>query len=480
MRIRHSFLRYLIPFALVSIATILSKLALRFLGEISPLFFVAVMLSAWFGGPGPGLLSTLLAAWAGWYFFRNFPPGTNGFGWDDAFRLTIFLMIALLISFLLNMRRRAERELRLVNEGLELRVQQRTRDLEISNRKVRESEENLRALIEGVTDSAICMLDPTGHIVQWNSAAQKIQGYAESEILHKHFDLFYPARQRAEDRANQSLASAARAGRFEDEGWRLRKDGSPFWASVIITPLFDEQSSPRGFAHVARDITEVKRLEKEVIEISEKEQRRIGQDLHDGLGQELTGLAFLSQNITRRLADQSRPEASEMARISGMINLTIEQTRDLAKGLSPVDWGADGLVAALENLSSRIRELYGISCEFRRGRAVAIESHVAAVHLYRIAQEALSNAARHSNASTIWISIEGTDGNVVLTIEDNGSGIPTTNPSGKGMGLHLMPYRARIIGAGFEIKPRPGGGTIIKTSYHKLTDPADVQTSGEN
>jgi two-component system CheB/CheR fusion protein len=463
--------RYLLATVLVFIATLLTRKTQPVLGEISSFFFVAVMLSTWFGGMGPGLFATALAVFASAYFFLNIPAGTGIFGWDDVVRLSVFLMIALLISYLLNVRRKAEMELRHANDNLESRVLQRTRELEESNQKARESEEGFRALIEGVTDCAICMLDQQGRVVRWNSGAERIQGYGESEILRQSFELFFPPHDRETGVPAEHLKRATTAGRHEDEGWRIRRDGSVFWASVIITPLLDETDVLRGFAHVARDITQLKRLEKEVLEISESERRRIGHDLHDGLGQELTGLAFLSQNLRRRLVEQGLPEAAELDRISKLINSAIDRTRDLAKGLSPVEWGPDGLAAALLNLSVRIRESYGLVVDFNRSRSVEVASHTAAVHLYRIAQEALSNAARHSQAESIWLAIEDDGEEVILRIEDNGRGIsPADGKARVGMGLHLMPYRARMIGAGFDLLPRPGGGTVIRCVYRKSVD----------
>jgi len=457
--------RYALACLLVVLATLLTRRTQRELGEISPFFFVAVMLSTWFGGIGPGLTATALAGWASAFYFYDIPKGSGAFGWDDLLRLLVFLMVALLISFLLNMRRRAERSLRAANDNLESRVIERTRALEASNRIARESEEGFRALIEGVTDCAICMLDPKGKVVRWNTGAQRIQGYTEGQILNRNFEVFFPRHEQESNKPAEQLAQASKGGRFEDEGWRIRKNGQPFWANVIITPLQDENGNLRGFAHVARDITELKRLEKEVLEISEREQRRIGHDLHDGLGQELTGLAFLSQNLARKMDEQSLPAASELRRMSGVINSAIEKTRDLAKGLAPVEWGPDGLSAALQNLSTRVRESYGIPCEFHRGRMVQVDSHTAAVHLYRIAQEAVSNAARHSEARGIWVSIDAEASEVVLQIEDDGKGIAPAVSQGSGMGLHLMPYRARMIGASFEVRPRAGGGTLVRCRY---------------
>jgi two-component system sensor kinase FixL len=463
--------RYALALVFVTLATLLTLKTQPVLGEISSFFFVAVMLSTWFGGIGPGLLATAAAGWSSAYYFFDIPAGTGIFGWDDVLRLIAFLMVSLLISSLVNLRRRAERQLRLTNENLEHRVRDRTRDLERSNRLARESEEGFRALIEGVTDCAIFLLDPQGRVVRWNNRAYRIQGYAEVDILQSDYSIFFSAQDRADGRPEKNLAAVAATGRHEDEGWRVRKDGTAFWAQVIMTALYDEHGKLRGFAHVARDITKLKRLESEVLEISEREQRRIGHDLHDGLGQELTGLSFLSQNVARKLADRAIPEAAELRRISDLINSAIEQVRDLANGLSPVEFGSDGLTAALRALGVRVRDSYGIPCHFDRGRAVAVASHHAAVHLYRIAQEAVSNAARHAEAASIWLSIDHDDGHVVLTIEDDGKGIRSDAVGATGMGLHLMPYRARMIGAAFDIRPRPGGGTTIRCSYREASRP---------
>ncbi len=462
--------RYALAALFVLTATVITRKTQPLLGEISPFFFVAVMFSTWFGGMGPGLLATALSCWASAYYFLNVPAGSGVFGWDDIIRLGLFLLVALLISSLVNLRRLAESQLRTANETLEDRVLQRTQELEASNRKLRESEEGFRALVEGVTDCAICLLDPVGRVVQWNSGAERIQCYSEAEILLRSFEVFFTKADRDAGRPASQLARAAQSGRFEDEGYRLRSDGSPFWAQVIISSLQDESGRIRGYAHVARDITKLKRLEKEVLDISEQEQRRIGHDLHDGLGQELTGLAFLTQNVRRSLAEQSLPQVSQLDRISSLVNSALEKTRDLARGLSPVEWGPDGLSAALRNLSNRVHELYGVPCQFQRVRPVHILSHPAAIHLYRIAQEGISNAARHSRATCIWVSLDDDGDEVTLTVEDDGIGIVKAEPGPSGMGLHLMPYRARMIGASFELQPRPAGGTIIRCVYRKSFD----------
>jgi PAS domain S-box-containing protein len=470
---------YLFAIVSVAVATALTRLTFPWLGELSSLFFVAVVLSTWYGGLGPGLLATVLAGAACASFTIDIPPGSGLFGADDALRLAVFLLACAVMSSLVHLRRRAEQELRNANEGLEQRVQERTRELESSSREARESEERFRALMEGVADYAICMLDAKGHVISWNSGAQRIQGYRQSEIFGRDCSLFYTAESRLHNKPDEHLQAAAALGRVEDEGWRVRKDQSRFWANVIITPLHDEKGELRGFAHVTRDITELKRLEKEVLEISEKEQQRIGHDLHDGLGQELTGVSFLSQNLRRRLAEQSLPEAAEAMRISELSNQAIEQVRELARGLSPVELGSDGLIAALRVLSDKMCQTYGITCTMQVSGAVRVEDHAAAVHLYRITQEALTNAMRHSGASAIVIRLEQDNREISLSVEDNGVGLPEPRDGGKGLGLHLMLYRAKMIGATLGIAGRPGGGTVVRWTYRNSTDGEPIRGTSD-
>ena len=307
--------------ALILVANTITRRLQSTMGEsISPLFFAAVALAAGFGGVWAGLLACGLAGYMTAVFYPN-PPGTGPFWWDDLVRVCVFLMVAVLISSLAHLRRAALAELKVANDGLERRVRARTAELERSNRQLTESEERFRALVDGASDHAICMLDATGQVIGWNAGAERTLGYAAADVAGQSFARFYPPDARARGEPGEHLGHAATLGRDEDEGWRVRRDGSRFWASAILTPLRDDAGGggPRGFAYVLRDITELKRLEKEVLEASETEQRRIGQDLHDGLGQELTGLSFLTQNLRRRLADAGRAEANDADRIAGLI-----------------------------------------------------------------------------------------------------------------------------------------------------------------
>ncbi len=279
------------------------------LGEsISPLFFAAVVVAAWTGGHGPGLVATALAGWASAYFFPNNPPGSTLFSWDDAIRLSVFLMVSVLISSLVALRTRAQDALERANRDLERRVEARTAELSASNERLLESEARFRALVEGVRDYALVMLDAGGRIVSWNAGAGQIEGYTQEEVVGRHIGEFFLPEGAAAGESQRHLEVAAARGRHEDEGWRVRKDGSRFLANVITTVLRDAGGRVSGFAQVTRDITDLRKLEREVLQISEAEQRRIGHDLHDGLGQELTGLALLSQGVAEKLAGRGRPK----------------------------------------------------------------------------------------------------------------------------------------------------------------------------
>jgi signal transduction histidine kinase len=213
----------------------------------------------------------------------------------------------------------------------------------------------------------------------------------------------------------------------------------------------------------AREREERRRLEEELSEISNREQRRIGSDLHDGLGQELTGLSLMMRGIETAIARDAPQLTPQIVRIREVLTQAIESTRALARGLSPVNLERGGLPAALQHLAHQCRSLYGLNCEFRGSVKpnTAIEE-TPATHLYRIAQEASANAAKHAQARNIVLTLSVEEGSLTLQIEDDGRGIPQAmvqNPTG--MGLRLMQYRARIIGGNLSVTLRPGGGTCI-------------------
>ena len=216
------------------------------------------------------------------------------------------------------------------------------------------------------------------------------------------------------------------------------------------------------FIHgVGFDITERKGLEEAILEISAREQRRIAQDLHDGLGQHLTGIAFMSKVLQEKLSDRSLPEAVEATKILKMVNQAIENTRQLARGLPPVGAEPQGLMSALKNWANEVEELFHIRCRFRSEMPLNIHDENLATHLYRIAQEAVNNAIRHGKSMNIVIGLLGKNGTGILTIQDDGEGFPKKQASQPGVGLSIMNYRADMVGGSLKVQPNEGRGVTV-------------------
>ena len=230
--------------------------------EDSPflVFFVPIMISAWYGGIGSALLATALGGVVGYLWTApNNVLSSSSVG--DNLRLVIFLLEALTISYFIT-------ALKLVQRRSELNKVEAEQHLE----SLRQSEEGLRLLIDCIKDYAIYRLDPQGYIVSWNEGAERINGYQIEEVIGQHFSRFYTEEDLNTGKGEEVLKLAAETGRFEDEGWRVRKDGSRFWANVVITALRDQTGNLQGFAKVTRDVTESKRLEAERNQLLMREQ----------------------------------------------------------------------------------------------------------------------------------------------------------------------------------------------------------------
>ncbi|MEW6156956.1 MAG: PAS domain S-box protein [Verrucomicrobiota bacterium] len=208
-----------------------------------------------------------------------------------------------------------------------------------------------------------------------------------------------------------------------------------------------------------------KRLEKQIVEIADREQRRIGNDLHDGLGQQLTGVAFLSKVLEQRLSAKAAAETSQASEIHKLVNNALSHTRELARGLHVVELETNGLVSALQDLRTQIENLYQVKCQLRVDKLLRIHNAAVATHLYRITQEAVNNAIKHGKAKNILISLASADRKISLSIKDDGLGIPEDFQERKGMGLHTMRYRTEMIRGVFEIRRPPDGGTVVSCTF---------------
>ncbi len=210
-----------------------------------------------------------------------------------------------------------------------------------------------------------------------------------------------------------------------------------------------------------KEITERERLEKALLAVSEREQRRIGHDVHDSLCQHLTGAAIAGQVLADKLEVKSLPESSDAAQLVAIIEDGIELARNLARGLAPVQLEADGLMAAFCEFARTTTQRFGIDCSFHAPHPVLINNPEMAIHFFRIAQEAVSNAIKHGRARHIVISLLLDNAEVELSVSDDGKGLPDPLQPTNGMGLHIMRHRAAMIAGSFQAKGSYTG-TIVR------------------
>ncbi len=225
-----------------------------------------------------------------------------------------------------------------------------------------------------------------------------------------------------------------------------------------------------------QEMAQRQRLEEEILQISEREQRRIGHDLHDSLCQHLTGTALAGQVLHEHLAAKAMPEAADAGKVVELVEEGISLARNLSRGLYPVEMEAEGLMAAFQELAKNISKATKVRCVFECDQPVLIHDDAAATHLYRIAQEAVQNALRHGKPQRIGISLSERAGQVNLTIEDDGVGLPEAGTSSTGLGTRIMAYRAAMIGGACSIEPAATGGTLVTCSFPQRPPPKPEPT----
>jgi two-component system CheB/CheR fusion protein len=347
-------------------------------------------------------------------------------------------------------------------------------DIDLMKRRedvLRTSEQWFRILVEDVKDHAMFSLDAQGRVAGWNLGAERLLGYAASEILGQNFARLFTPDDVAAHKPERELETATREGRFEDEAWRVHKDGTRFRAHVLVAPLRGEDGNLRGFTKMVHDITRRKELEQEVLETAGREQQRIAQDMHDSVGQELTALGLLSDSLVQLLSEQSHPDATLATKINGGIRRVLGKVRALTQGLVPVEVDARGLMAALTELAARTRDQVGVACVFTCVKPVLVENNATATHLFRIAQEAVTNALKHAHPKRVDIGLGFAGERIVLRVADDGTGMPRTESDAGGMGLRIMRYRAGLINADLTLDSAPDQGTTVScTLIHGKTD----------
>lgn len=328
----------------------------------------------------------------------------------------------------------------------------------------RDESELFRLLVQGVRDYGIFMLDPGGHVVSWNTGAERIKGWAAEEIIGRHFSTFYPPEDVRAGKPEWELRVAKAEGALEDEGWRVRKDGTRFWANVIITALYDDTGELRGFGKVTRDMTERRRAEQQLtdrrrllahlVEAQEKERQRIAWDVHDDTIQAMVAVDMRLQLLARRLPDEHRATVDQL---DGAVRSTISRLRNLVFRVRPPGIERQGLRDSLAAYLADISMPAEIHDDLEQE-----PDDDAAITIFRICQEALTNIRKHARASSVVITLSTVDGGFLVLVADDGVGIPDLDPNSGHFGLIEMRERAEAAGGWCTASAREGGGTVVE------------------
>lgn len=329
---------------------------------------------------------------------------------------------------------------------------------------------------------AIITIDERGIIESSNPATERLFGYSAAELLGRNVKMLMPQPyQREHDtylRAYLKTGQAKIIG-IGREVTGLRKDGTTFSMSLSVSEVL--LAERRLFTGIIHDLSKRRLLEREILEVSANEQRRIGQDLHDGLCQDLVGIALGADMVARQLTARGTVEARAVEQLAASIREAAGQARRLSHGLNPVNLNAGGLPIALEALAGKISESFHVRCAVEWDQKAQVTDDATATHLYRISQEAISNAIKHGKASNIEVSLRCEAGRLVLSVEDNGVGLAPDRmskrrtqhghntawpPDGRspGIGLQGMRYRANLMGGTFEVTPGRVAGTRVTCS----------------
>jgi PAS domain S-box-containing protein len=388
-------------------------------------------------------------------------------------------------------------------------------DRKLAERILRDSEERFRQLIEGVQEYAIFQLDPMGHVVSWNAGAERLKGYTEEEIVGKHFSVFYPQEELESDKLRDILERAARHGRSEDEGWRIRKDGSCFWANVVVTALRDPQGNLLGFAKLTRDATERREKEealtkaKELLElrveqrtavltrvnnelrteiaerqraeeqlrasleqlralaarlqsVREEERTSMSREIHDELGQACTAIKMDLALIGRRLSKKRSQLRAKVDLTMQLVDSMIGTLRRIASALRPRTLDDLGLPAALEAQAQEFESRTGIHCSVTLPQEPLVLDADRSTAIFRIFQESLTNVARHAHATQVEARLERQQDQLIFQVHDNGKGFDAEQTSARrSLGLLGMQERALLLNGEFMIEGALGSGTTM-------------------
>jgi len=507
MKITRSWLlRYGVAVLFSGLALILTLLLRTFITPaVFPLFYAAVMISAWYGGLGPGLLSTILAALFGHFFI--IPFYSSDIGLENTARLAVFVMVALLISSLNASRKRAEEALRKAHEELEMRVEERTAELartneelrtEISERKRVEQEreqlieqlelarERLETVLRQMPAGVIIAEAPSGKLIMANEQFEYIwrHPFLPLENIEQYYQYkgFHPDGQPYKPE-EWPLARSIRTGESvtDEEIAFLRGDGTRGTMRVSSAPIRDREGKIVAGVVSLYDITERKQAEEQIKNsreqlralsahlqlVREEERARIAREIHDELGQALTGLKIDLSWLDGKLSEarNAAPRRLLLEKIKSMIKLidtTIHTVRRIVTELRPGVLDDLGLMAAIEWQAQDFQNRTGVKCDLASSLEDIDLDQDRSTAVFRIFQETLTNVARHSGATKVDIILEERDGSLILEVKDNGRGITENGlSSSKSLGILGMRERALLLGGEIDILGAQGKGTTV-------------------
>ncbi|MDR8393251.1 PAS domain S-box protein [Aliifodinibius sp. S!AR15-10] len=324
-------------------------------------------------------------------------------------------------------------------------------------------ERRMQAILDTAVEGIIT-INKKAKIKGFNKAAEEIFGYSSEEVVDKNVKMLMPSPYFEEH--DQYMKNYLETGERKIIGIGRevrgkRKNGDVFPMELSVSEV--DVNGEKVFTGIVRDISERRRLENEILQISEEERRKIGRELHDGLGQMLTGIGLITQNLANKLKSNELPGGDEVQEIAEMIHEADEQARSLSHGLVHMELEEEGLQVALEQLCRRAKRLFNINCSREFETDFEIDDKVATLHLYRIVQEAISNAVKHGKASEVTVKMSVSGGYLELSVIDDGVGF--SNPENmnklKGIGVNTMNYRAHMLGGYLDMKESSDGLTML-------------------
>ncbi len=418
--------------------------------------------SDWFAGEAWRAKSfRILLRSAGDVFVLQQPP------WWTLERLSWALgllvgVVLLAFAWVVVLRRRVGKQTRIIAHKLQVEAALKERYVE---------------LFENANDMVFTH-DLAGRITSINNAGERLLQHPRAQIVGTRLvDLIVEEQRTA---ASEWVTEVVKGAELAPAEWDFLNGSGQRVKLEISTRMVEQGGKHVEVEGIARDITERKRLEREILEASNREQRRIGHDLHDGVCQQLAAISYLTEVLADDLQEKGDAASAEAEKIGRLLNETITQTRGVARGLFPVRLEENGLASALEEMAGNASSLYGINCRFSGDRVLPAMENGTALHLYYIAQEAVVNAVKHGKAASVTIALSRANDRFALTVQDDGAGFEPPGTGGAGMGIRIMRYRARVIGATLDLKSKPGKGTQVTCMFYPASREATAPVEDEH